>query len=736
MKKHRGMKISAKLIITFLIIALIAGGLGAYGVVSLSRVNTDSNTTFSNYGNAQGYLGNIFGHFQMQRALLRDMTLERSVSASAEIKKALDASDAVMMQNLDLFEATCLTDEEKAAYAVLSESIAAFRGVRDELAQSCIDGDFDSAYEWIKADSAAKASVSTENAGTADAVSEATTGGDWEETDSTAAATVNTDGVDAVASATVSSNAKTAVENAMTASIARAKVLLDEQSDRVVVTEAIMVALSVVAVLLALVLGFVISRSISRPLGEAAKQLGRIAEGEDIDEIDTKRFSGELNLVARSINAVRASLHLMLEDSNMLTQAAVEGRLDARADLSRHRGGYRDVIQGVNNTLDAAIAPVQEASTVLEEMAKGNLNVVMEGDYQGDHAAIKDALNDTIGALNGYISEISAVLGEIAQGNLDVGITAEYRGAFVALKESINHIAESLSEVLGEINMAADQVAAGTRQVADGSQEISHGAAEQSSAIEQLTATVSEIAGQTRKNAMGAGKANELTRSAAADADRGNASMKAMQQAMDEINEASKNISKIIKVIDDIAFQTNILALNAAVEAARAGVHGKGFAVVAEEVRNLAARSAGAARETTELIEGSIHKTAAGTKIADETAAALYSIVESVETAAALVNEIAGASGEQAGAIAQVDKGIEQMSLVVQTNSSSSEETAAAAQELSSQAEMLKSMVSRFRLKDVGNTPISAETVQPEKVNERPAGSQTISLKDEDFGKY
>jgi methyl-accepting chemotaxis protein len=338
-----------------------------------------------------------------------------------------------------------------------------------------------------------------------------------------------------------------------------------------------------------------------------------------------------------------------------------------------------------------------------------------------------------LNAIKGYISEISSVLGEMSRGNLNVGIETAYKGDFVALKDSINQIIDSLNEVMGDISSASDQVAAGTRQVSDGSQEISQGATEQASSIEELTSSVTQIAEQTRQNAMSANKANELSEAAGNGAMHGNEQMKEMQQAMADINQSSQNISKIIKVIDDIAFQTNILALNAAVEAARAGAHGKGFAVVAEEVRTLAARSAAAAKETTEMIEGSIRKTAAGTKIADDTATSLTSIVEGVQKAAQLVSEIAAASNEQASAIAQVNRGIEQLSTVVQTNSATAEEAAAASEELASQADLLKSMVEKFSLKASAHNPRVAEQkpLPKPKVN-----SPKIQLTDDHYGKY
>ena len=296
------------------------------------------------------------------------------------------------------------------------------------------------------------------------------------------------------------------------------------------------------------------------------------------------------------------------------------------------------------------------------------------------------------------MKELEAKTGLMADGDLTVHLDVRSNDEIGHAAIAFNKMAKQMNDVMGKIAVAARQVASGSKNISDSGNMLAKGASTQASSVEELSASIAEITAQTTGNATNATHANELTKEANAKALAGNKRMEEMLQAMSDINESSANIAKIIKVIDEIAFQTNILALNAAVEAARAGQHGKGFAVVAEEVRNLAARSAKAAKETTDIIEKSINTVNAGTELARGTADALRSIQESIDQITGLVGGIADASQKQSSALQMLNQGVLQVSNVVQTNSSTAEESAAASVELSAQADLLQEAVHRFKL--------------------------------------
>lgn len=555
--------------------------------------------------------------------------------------------------------------------------------------------------------------------------------------------------------------------------------------------------------------------AIITPLNFASDYILKMANGEQLEEI-TDTYNGDFKVLMDNLKRVRRSLLTLISESTRLAQAGINGDLTVRADTANLSGIYAEVINGVNNMLEAFAMPMNEAIKLLSKMSVNDFTSEMRTDYNGMMGELAESMNqvrktflsvedmlvktsrgdlsrldefkshpkrsendklrpaaiammqsvldlvleantladsaargelsvrgsaekfegkfrDAIEGINRMVEAVAEPIADAvealetwASGDLTARIDKDYDGDYAKIKNAFNTTAEKFGRALSGINEAAIQVASGSKEIASGSQNLSQGATEQASSVEELTASIAEIAQQTRNNAKNAENAKQLSKVVRDEADIGNEKMKHMQEAMHGISESSMNIAKIIKVIEDIAFQTNILALNAAVEAARAGQAGKGFAVVAEEVRTLAARSAKAAKETTALIDDSGKRVEIGAKIADETAAELEKILHSVDETVKLVEEISEASVKQATGINQIDKGLEQVSTVVQTNSATAEESAAASEELSAQAAALQDMVAQFKFsreaassaagmadKSTFKRPVTKQTAKP-----------------------
>jgi methyl-accepting chemotaxis protein len=457
----------------------------------------------------------------------------------------------------------------------------------------------------------------------------------------------------------------------------------------------IMVTLIVLCLASSIFLGIRISNMISKPLGDSVKMISEMGMGHLNMRLNLDR-SDEIGLMAKMMDKFADDLQNLVVGT--MKQIAV-------GDLSS-KVGPKDGKDEIGDTLKKTVDSLRSVVDAMKKISVGDLSAKIEPKCEKDE--ISEALNKTISTLHCLIIDDGGmVLGAAARNDLSQRLTREYTGEFARMKDNINTVMQSLDDALSQVGAAVTQVANVSTEISFGAQNLADGSSEQASSLEEVSASLEEISSMTKQNADNSNQAKILASEARAAANDGDATMRRMAAAINQIKLMSDNTVKIIKTIDDIAFQTNLLALNAAVEAARAGEAGKGFAVVAEEVRNLAMLSAEAANNTAKLIEESVKNADGGVKITEEVAKSLGKIVDRTGKVNDLIGEIAAASGEQSQGIEQVNIAVAQLNQVTQQNAASSEESASSAEELSGQAAELSKMVHAFRLSTSGDGPRS-----------------------------
>jgi methyl-accepting chemotaxis protein len=445
------------------------------------------------------------------------------------------------------------------------------------------------------------------------------------------------------------------------------------------------------------------------PLNVAADYMDKFANGV-IPSAIQENYNGDFNQIKENINSCVFALNLLVKDTHNLSEAAAKGNLSMRADASMHWGDYNKIIEGVNNTLDSVIGPLNVAANYVERISQGDIPERITDHYNGDFNTIKDNLNTCIDAVNKLVLDTNMLSEAAADGRVTVRADASaHQGDFRKVVEGVNATLETIVAPILIVKEAAETINTAAGEISSGNNDLSSRTEQQASSLEETAASMEELASTVKQNAENAKQANQLAMAASGVAIKGGDVVGQVVMTMANINESARKIEDIISVIDGIAFQTNILALNAAVEAARAGEQGRGFAVVAGEVRNLAQRSASAAKEIKELITDSVSKTTEGTAQVENAGKTMEEIVTSVKRVSDIIAEIAAASNEQSTGIDQVNQAVTSMDEVTQQNAALVEEAAAAAESLVEQANQLNEAMSVFKL---GNQSSSERRVK------------------------
>ena len=470
----------------------------------------------------------------------------------------------------------------------------------------------------------------------------------------------------------------------------RYSVLVNETIDLVhqtgVVFESIIVTAIIISIIAGIILVLLITSSIVKPVQKLVGVVQTVSEGDLTATIDINS-SDEIGVLSQAMIQMVAAIKQMMNDCVYLSEEALAGRLSSRADASKHGKDYALCVQNINNTLDSIVEPLKEAMQVMERIANKDLTARIRGAYKGD---------------------------------------------LLKFKENINLAGQTLEDSIIQVDATVEQIFSASHEISSGSQSLAESTSQQASSLEEISSSLEEINSLTASNADSAKSGLKLADLAVVAVEHGSVAMEKMNKAMDSIQESSHETGKIIKNIDEIAFQTNLLALNAAVEAAHAGEAGKGFAVVAEEVKNLALRSAEAAKNTNSLIEESGRNSELGSSIVQQVTQSFLEMKEQFSKVKSIVNEISASSDEQSHGVNQISVGVNEMNKGTQQNAANAEESAAAAEELTSQANELKSMVAQFTVSRKNNFQ---RNNKPALISKREMNPENLlpMFEDEDF---
>ena len=638
-------KIGVKLIGGFLIVALIAGVIGVFGISSMKTIDNADTLLFEKMTVPLGILVEYSTAYQRVRINLRDMIRANDPAQIEKFQATIDGLDNEIAKGEEGYRKTFIDKNDEDVFNDFTQKKHAYDVFATEIQNLAKQNKDAEAYALLDGAALSAGKVANE-----------------------------------------------AIDKITNMNVAAAKAQSDSNTKTASSATFIMIIVMIIGVVLAVIIGIFLTISITTPLVKGVNMMLEMAKGhlgirlkmnrkdeigvlagamDNFSEDLQKNIVGVLQKIADgdmsadviakdgqdeispALKKTIESIRGLVSEAVMLSKAATDGKLSTRGDANRFKGGYRDIVTGVNEMLEAIMGPINEATGVLEKVANRDMSSRVKGDYKGDHAKIKDALNTAVN-------------------NLDQALT--------------------------QVSEATEQVGSASQQISAGSQSLAQGANEQASSLEEVSSSLEEMSSMTKQNAENANQAKNLSGQANKDAQTGTEAMARMSSSINKIKESSDQTAKIVKTIDEIAMQTNLLALNAAVEAARAGEAGRGFAVVAEEVRNLAQRSAQAAKNTADMIEASVKNAEGGVQIAAEVSKSFGAIADGAKKVNDLIAEIAAASQEQSQGIDQVNGAVAQMDKVTQQNAASSEESASAAEELSSQAEELQAMVAQFTL--------------------------------------